>query len=318
MQENFHKKITLLSGGTGTPKLILGLRQIISDENLTIIGNTGDDEYFYGLLISPDIDTLIYLFADELDLDKFWGIKDESFVTLKQLTKMKEEIWFQLGDKDLALHLLRNELLKQGLELEEIIQEICKRFEIRATILPMSNGKIRTIMYIENDKQLSFQEYTVKMKEKILVKKVVYQGTDKAEASDLVIESILNADAIIIGPSNPITSILPILSIRNIKDALLKTKAKIIAISPLEEGKAFSGPAAKLLAELGYEASSFGIANLYKEFLDVIIISENDRNLIKRIENLGIKIICTNISLKNNLNRKKLSEIILKEIINSS
>ncbi|HUU78685.1 MAG TPA: 2-phospho-L-lactate transferase [candidate division Zixibacteria bacterium] len=317
MQENIQKKITLLSGGTGTPKLILGLRQIISDENLTIIGNTGDDEYFYGLLISPDIDTLIYLFANELDQDKFWGIKDESYVTLKQLIKMKEEIWFQLGDKDLALHLLRNELLKQGLEMDKIIQEICKRFEIKATILPMSNDKISTIMYTENDKQLSFQEYTVKMKEKISIKKVVYQGTDNAETSDVVIESILNADAIIIGPSNPITSILPILSVRNIKDALLKTKAKIIAISPLEEGKAFSGPAAKLLAELGYEASSFGIANLYKEFLNVIIISENDRNLIKRIENLGIKIICTNISLKNNYNRKKLSEIILKEIINS-
>lgn len=317
MQKNNQRKITLLSGGTGTPKLILGLRQIISDENLTIIGNTSDDEYFYGLLISPDIDTLIYLFANELDQDKFWGIKDESYLTLKQLTKMKEESWFQLGDKDLALHLLRNELIKQGLVIEKIIQEICERFEIKATILPMSNDKVRTIIYTENDKKLSFQEYTVKMKEKVNVRKVVYQGTDNAETSDLVVESILNADAIIIGPSNPITSINPILSIRKIKDALLKTKTKIIAISPLEEGKAFSGPAAKLLSELGFEASSFGIANLYKEFLDVMIIGENDKNLTKRIENLGIKVISTNISLKNNSDRTRLAEIILKEIINS-
>ncbi len=314
MTENPHRSITFLSGGTGTPKLLLGIREIVDDKLLTIIGNTGDDDDFYGLLISPDIDSLIYLFSNQLDLEKFWGVKDESFNTLQHLKKLKEETWFQLGDKDLALHLTRNRLLSTGYTLSEAVYEICSKLGITAKIIPMSDDPIKTVMMNEKNERLSFQEYTVKFREDIKVKEVVYDGSDKAKANRKAIQGIINSKAVILGPSNPITSIGPMLALPEIKEALSESKGKIIAVSPLETGKAFSGPAARLLKELGHEASPLGIAKIYKDFLDVMIISNSDFPLSKCIQDLGVEVICTNISLKTKSERMNLAKIILKEV----
>ncbi|NHJ39990.1 MAG: 2-phospho-L-lactate transferase, partial [Asgard group archaeon] len=172
--------LTFLSGGTGTPKLLLGFKEIISTERLIVIGNIGDDEEFYGLLVSPDIDTLIYLFSEQLDLEKFWGVKEEYFNNLNQLSQLGEETWFQLGDKDLALHLLRNKLLISGKSYTETSFEICKRLKIKAKILPFSNDKVRTKMITISNEYLTFQEYTVKYKEKAIIKSVIYEGSKKA------------------------------------------------------------------------------------------------------------------------------------------
>ena len=310
-------KVTLLSGGTGTPKLILGLREFIKDEYMTIIGNTGDDDEFYGLLISPDIDTLIYLFSNQLDLEKFWGVKNESFNTLNQLQNLNEETWFKLGDKDLGLHLLRNRLLFEGWTITDIVKEISKRLEINAKILPMSNDSVRTILQDHEGTKYSFQRYTVKSKERPIISEVDYDGADKASIKQEVKEAISHASTIIIGPSNPITSIGPMLAIKGLKDELKETSAKIIAISPIEEGSAFSGPAAKLLKQLNYIPNAYGIAILYKEFLDVMIISEKDKELQPEIEKLGIDVYCMNISLRTPLERKlfakKLLDLITKK-----
>lgn len=306
--------ITLLSGGTGTPKLLLGVRELLDDNLLTIIGNTGDDDTFFGLLVSPDIDSLIYLFSNQLDLEKFWGVEDETYNTLQQLGMMKEPTWFQLGDKDLALHLARNRLLSSGYTLTEAINEICTKLEITAKIVPMTDDPVKTTMVNEKNERLSFQEYTVKFREKILVKAVHYEGSEKAKATKEAIRAIKNANAIILGPSNPITSVGPMLALPEIKNALIKSKAKVIAVSPLDSGKAFSGPAARLLKELGYEATSLGIAKLYKEFLDVFVISTNDSELRESIQDLGIKAICSNISLKTKTEQINLARAILTEI----
>jgi LPPG:FO 2-phospho-L-lactate transferase len=212
------KKITFLSGGTGTPKLLLGFKEIIPEERISVIGNIGDDDEFYGLLVSPDIDTLLYLFSQQLDLDKFWGVKDEVFTNLKQLAHLGEEAWFQLGDKDLALHLLRNKLLISGKSYSEIIFEIGKRLNIKAIILPFSNDKVRTKMITTSNECLSFQEYTVKHKEKIAIKSVLYEGSKRARMLAEVEEALLNSSAIIIGPSNPITSIGPMLAVKQFNE----------------------------------------------------------------------------------------------------
>jgi len=313
MSKNAQKAITLLSGGTGTPKLLIGLREIIKDEMLTIIGNTGDDDDFFGLHISPDIDSLIYLFSNQLDLEKFWGVKDETFNTLQQLRKLKEETWFQLGDKDLALHLTRNRLLSAGYTLTEAVMEICSKLGIKAKILPMSNDLVKTVMVNEKNEKLSFQEYTVKFRENINVKEVHYEGSEKATANKSVIQAIIDSQVVIIGPSNPITSIGPMLALPELRKALVESQAKIIAVSPLKIGKAFSGPAARLLEELDFEASAIGIAKMYKDFLDVLIISESDSILTKNIQDLGVKVICTNISLKTKNEQMNLAKIILEE-----
>ncbi|NHJ84825.1 MAG: 2-phospho-L-lactate transferase [Asgard group archaeon] len=309
------RKITFLSGGTGTPKLLLGMRKLIPDENLHIIGNTGDDDYFFGLLISPDIDTLLYLFSEKLDLTKFWGVKKETFTLLTQLELLGEETWFKLGDKDLALHLLRNKLLQQGWTLNEAIHEISKRLKIRAKIYPMSNDFIQTKFIDMRENIYSFQEYTVKNRETIQIKEVIYEGSKNAKALPEAINAIMDTSLVIIGPSNPITSIGPMLAISGIKKALIETEAKIIAISPIISNRAFSGPAAKLLQQLGYEATPKAIAEMYQEFLDLMIISEADKHLINGIEKLGVKTLSTNISLKTNDERKKLANKILKEFV---
>ena len=308
----YSKKITFLSGGTGTPKLILGFRELIADKQITVIGNTGDDDEFYGLLVSPDVDTLIYLFSNILDQEKFWGLIDESFITLDFLSKLKEDIWFNIGDKDLAIHLLRNKLLANNFTLEQVISEICYRFGIKARILPMTNDKVRTKMFTLDNRKLSFQEYTVKLKEKVPIKKVEYDGSKNASTTTSVIEAISKADRLIIGPSNPITSINPILSITSIKEALKETDALKIAVSPLENNLAFSGPAAKLLEELGFEPSSLTIAKMYKDFLDILVIGNNDKEISNEIEALGIKTIVTNISLRTIEERKALANKILE------
>ena len=305
--------LTLLSGGTGTPKLLLGVRELLDDKLLTIIGNTGDDDVFYGLLVSPDIDSLIYLFSNQLDLKKFWGVEDETYETLQQLDMMKEPTWFRLGDKDLALHLTRSRLLSSGYTLTEAITEICAKLEITARIIPMTDESVKTIILNEKNERFSFQEYTVKFREKIPVKAIHYEGSQNAKATLEAINAIRNATAIILGPSNPITSVGPMLALPEIKNALIKSKAKVIAVSPLDSGKAFSGPAARLLKELGYEASSLGIAELYKEFLDVFVISSNDSKLRDSIQDLGIKVISTNISLKTKIEQINLAKIILEE-----
>ena len=306
------KKITFLSGGTGTPKLILGFREIISDEQITVIGNTGDDDEFYGLLVSPDVDTLIYLFSEVLDQEKFWGLIDETYFTLDFLSKIKEDIWFNIGDKDLAIHLLRNKLLVRNYTLEQAISEICNRFGIEAKILPMTNEKVRTKMFTIDNQKLSFQEYTVKLKEKVPIKEVEYEGSKKAKTTTSVIEAILNTDILIIGPSNPITSINPILSVAGIREALKETDALKIAISPLEKKQAFSGPAAKLLKELGFEPSSLTIAKMYRDFLDILVIGNEDKEIANKIKALGIKTIVTNISLRTIEERKEMAKKILE------
>ncbi len=309
-----NRKIVLLSGGTGTPKLILGLREFIYDESLTIIGNTGDDDEFYGLLVSPDIDTLIYLFAGTLDLGKFWGLENESFNVLNQLAKMKENTWFQLGDKDLGLHLLRNKLLNSGLNVTDIISEICDRLGIKSKIIPMSNDSVRTALYDSHGTKYSFQSYTVETKEKPVIIKVEYEGSEKATITPELRKTITNTSTIIIGPSNPITSIGPMLAIKELKDAMIKTRAIIIAVSPFKGETAFSGPAAKLMTKLKHEANAYGVAKMYKDFLDIIVISEEDKKLIPKIAKLGIRAICANISLKTPQERKDLAEKILNVI----
>ena len=312
MSINDSKKIVLLSGGTGTPKLILGLRNIIPDRNLTIIGNTGDDDQFYGLLVSPDVDTLLYLFSNMLDIQKFWGVKDETFNSLAQLEHMKEVNWFNLGDKDLALHLLRNKLMISGMTLTETIAEICRRLNIEAEILPMSNDQIRTVMIDKEGTRYSFQVYTVKLKEKPEIVEVEYVGAKDTTITAEVENALNSTSTIIIGPSNPITSIGPMLAISKLRETLMSSKATIIAVSPFEGNEAFSGPAARLMTTLNFEASSYGLAELYRDFLDIIIISDKDKELIPKIKELDIEPICMDISLRTPQERKKFGEKLIK------
>ena len=305
--------ITFLSGGTGTPKLIQGFRGIVHDKDLTVIANTGDDIWIHSLYISPDIDTILYLFSGLLDENKYWGIKNDTFNTLAFLKEMNIDTWFNLGDRDIGLHLQRTKRIKEGLKLSKITQELCSKLSIEATILPCSDNHIETRIITENSEDIHFQEFWVKHKGKVCIKDVYVKGSEEAEVPSSVLESIENSDLIIIGPSNPITSIGPILSISKIRSCLVKNKEKCIAISPIIGDKPISGPTGKLMSALGKETTPVGVARIYKEMCDTFVVHETDEIAGKKIEEeFGMKVLRANIIFKKTQDAERLASLILE------
>lgn len=305
--------ITCLAGGVGAAKLIRGLVEVFNPEEITIIVNTADDIEMYGLYISPDVDIIMYTLANIVDKDKGWGIEKDTFNCLEMINKYGFETWFKLGDRDLATHIIRTFLMKKGLTLCEITKRLCKSLGVKAKIIPMTNDHVETRI-VTNVGDLHFQEYLVKRKMKDEVLKVYFKGIEKATPSPGVIESIMKAKAVIICPSNPIVSIGPILSLCGVKDALINTRAKTLAVSPIVGGKVLKGPADKLMKALGIEVSAYGVAKLYKDFLDLMIIDNIDSSLKERIEKLGIKVYVTNTIMKTLEDKVKLAKFI-KEVL---
>ncbi len=299
--------ITTLAGGVGAARFLQGLVHVVPPEEIVTIVNTGDDIEFYGLHISPDVDIVTYTLAGIVDEEKGWGIRGDTFNCLDMLRKYGYETWFMLGDKDLATHIHRTLLLKSGLKLSEVTEKIRKALGVKVKIIPMTNDKVQTKI-VTNVGEMHFQEYLVKRKAQDPVLDVKFEGIERAEPAPGVIEAILNADGIIICPSNPIVSIGPILSIKGVKEALKKTKAKIVAISPIVGGAPIKGPADKLMRGLGIEVSALGVAKIYKNLLDMLIIDNIDRDLKPKIEEIGVKVHVTNTIMKTIENKIKLAK----------
>ena len=282
-----------LAGGVGAARLLKGLVTLISPEDLVIVGNTGDDIELYGLHISPDLDIVMYNLAGIVDEAKGWGVSGDSFNCLDMLGKLGFETWFKLGDRDVAVHIIRTKLLKDGMTLSEATTKLCRMLGLKAKLLPMTNDFVRT--KIASDQlTLDFQEYFVKRGTKNEVTGVLFEGAEKARPAPGIIEAVKEAERVVICPSNPILSISPILSIPMIKDALKKTKAYMIGVSPIVGGKAIKGPADRIMASMGFEVSAFGVAKFYEDFLDHFVIDKVDENQKKRIEGLGVKVTVTN------------------------
>jgi LPPG:FO 2-phospho-L-lactate transferase len=306
-------KIVVLAGGVGAARFLEGLVQVINPTDLTVIVNTADDEDFYGLRVCPDIDTIIYTLSENHNERQGWGLKDETFAVSKQLEKFGNEDWFTLGDKDLATHMYRTSLLKQGKTLSEITENIAQYFSIPFKLFPMTDDVVKTIIKTPTG-SLPFQEYFVKRRWKDKVLSVNFSGVKKAKPSPRVVKAIDKADAIIIAPSNPLVSIGPILAVPEIKRHIKKSKAKIIAISPLIGGKAIKGPADKMLRDLKLEASSFGVAKFYKDFLDILVIDNKDKVQKDEIEKLGISVVVTDTFMKDLVVKKLLAQTVIKNL----
>ena len=303
--------ITTLAGGVGAARFLQGLVHVVPPEEIVTIVNTGDDIEFYGLHISPDVDIVTYTLAGIVDEEKGWGIRGDTFNCLDMLRKYGYETWFMLGDKDLATHIHRTLLLKSGLKLSEVTEKIRKALGVKVKIIPMTDDRVQTKI-VTNVGEMHFQEYLVKRKTQDPVLGVKFEGIERAEPAPGVIEAILNANGIIICPSNPIVSIGPILSIKGVREALKKTKAKTVAISPIVGGAPIKGPADKLMRGLGIEVSALGVAKIYKDFLDTLIIDNVDRDLKPRIEEIGVKVHVTNTIMKTLQNKMKLAKETLK------
>jgi LPPG:FO 2-phospho-L-lactate transferase len=303
--------ITALAGGVGAARFLTGLTQLVKKKDLSVVVNTGDDIEMFGLHISPDIDILAYTLAGIVDDDKGWGIKGDTFQCLDMLKRLGLPTWFALGDKDFATHVFRTELLKKGFTLSEVTDKICRALGVRVKILPMTNDRFETRIKTE-DGSIHFEEYFVKRASKDKVLGVEFIGVTDAKPSPQAIDSIMNAERVIVCPSNPIVSIGTILSVKGIRNALQNTNAKVIGISPVVAGAPVKGPADKLLRGLGLEVSAFSVAKLYSDFLDTFIIDSADEAERNPIESLGIQVKVTSTIMKSFDDKVRLAKVVLE------
>jgi LPPG:FO 2-phospho-L-lactate transferase len=279
-------KITALAGGTGAAKLLRGLGRALDPRDLTVVVNTGDDAEIWGLHVSPDLDTVCYTLAGVIDERKGWGLTDETFHALDQIARFGEPVWFNLGDRDLATHLHRTRLLREGRTLTEVTRAIAQALHVTATVLPMSDQAVRTRI-LGPDGWLAFQEYFVREKAQVEVRAVNYAGAPAARPAPGVLDALRTADAVLVCPSNPITSIGPILAVPGLVEGLQATEAAVVAVSPIVGGDAVSGPAGRLMAAAGLPVSATGVARAYGGWLDVLVFDERDRGLAPEIQAAG-------------------------------
>lgn len=302
--------IVVLTGGTGGAKLIEGLAAEIDPAELTIVCNTGDDAIFHGLYVAPDVDTIIYTLAGLSDTEKGWGIRGDTFMTLAQLRRLGADAWFNLGDKDLATHITRTKLLNDGLKLSEVVDRLRRQLGVKSKILPMSDDRVETRLQTPQG-EISFQEFFVKERWAREVTSVRFVGAEVAKPAPGVLEMIQSAEAIVICPSNPITSIDPILSVPGIRDALEQARAPVVGVSPIIGSAAISGPAHKLMIASGFEASAVGVAECYKEILDTLLIADEDRASVPIVEALGVAPLCTDIRMSSVADKRRLAREVL-------
>ena len=299
--------ITVLSGGTGTPKLLQGIKEVVNPEDLSIIVNTLENDYFSGVYVSADIDTVLYTMADMINDELWYGVKNDTFITNERLAELSSPELLKIGDIDRATKIQKT-LLMQNHSLEESVDIQAKHMGIVSKIIPMSNED-SDIKIVTDIGEMEFHEFLIKHQCQPEVKDVIFSKVSPAEC---VIDTIKNSDAVIIGPSNPITSILPILSINGVRQALKSTC--VIAVSPIIGNDSVSGPASKFMKALGIEVSSQGVAELYKDFLDAIVIDEKDKNLKDNIGEIINKVIITNTIMDSSDVKINLAKEILEGI----
>ena len=251
-------KVTALAGGVGGAKLMIGLDRSVPHEDLTAIINTGDDAVMYGVHVSPDVDIVTYWLAGMADVDRGWGLKDDTFSLVDALRKLGQDAWFLLGDRDFATCLLRTMRMKNGASLTEATDEIRKRLKVKARLLPMSDDPVRTSFVTMDGRALEFQEYFVKERHEPTIAEVTFNGIEDATPGPAVLDAIASADLVVVCPSNPVVSIGPIVGIPGLRDALRK-HPKVIAVSPIVRGAALKGPADRLLETVGVEVSAAGV-----------------------------------------------------------
>jgi LPPG:FO 2-phospho-L-lactate transferase len=302
--------ITVLTGGTGGAKFVDGLRQIVRPEDLTIIVNTGDDLLWWGLYVSPDLDSITYMLAGRLSQERGWGVKGDTFYCLQTMGQLGQPTWFQSGDRDIATHILRSKLLADGKTLSQVTAEIAGQLGVKARILPMSDSRVETRIGTPIG-ELSFEEYFVERWYQDPVESVRFAGASDAEPAPGVIQAIRSADSVLLAPSNPVTSIAPILAVPGIREALRESRARIVAVSPIVRGAAVSGPAGILMEALGYAVSIAGVTEFYKDFLDVLVVDSRDHEAAEELRKLGMSVHCAPTIMRTPADRISLAESVL-------
>jgi LPPG:FO 2-phospho-L-lactate transferase len=304
--------VTALAGGTGAAKLLRGLLACGAGD-LTVVVNTGDDTDVWGLHVSPDLDTITYALAGRLDVARGWGRADESFHCLESMAAFDGPTWFALGDRDLATHLVRTQALSAGRPLSGVTGDIARRLGTGVRVIPMSDDPVRTGIRTPAG-WLTFQEYFVREKARVEVLDVAYEGAPQAHPAPGVVDAIQNADAVVVCPSNPVTSIGPILAVPGVAAALAATRATVVAVSPIIGGAAVSGPAGQLMTVRGLPVSPLGVARAYAPWLDVLLIDRGDAGFAADLDKAGVRPVLADILMTDRASEAALAREVLDAV----
>jgi LPPG:FO 2-phospho-L-lactate transferase len=289
-------RVTALAGGTGAAKLLRGLVACLGPADLTVIGNTGDDTEVWGLHVSPDLDTVSYALAGLLDVGRGWGRADETFRCREAMAALGGPTWFGLGDRDLSTHLVRTASLRAGTPLSVVTARLAARLGVAARILPMSDQPVRTFVRT-TEARLSFQEYFVRDRARGEVVAVDYEGAAAARPAPGVVEAIADAEVVVVCPSNPVTSVGPILAVPGIADALTAARAAVVGVSPIVGGAPVSGPAGRLMRARGLEVSPLGVAAAYAPWLRALLIDARDGEAAPALARSGVRAVVADVMM---------------------
>jgi LPPG:FO 2-phospho-L-lactate transferase len=302
-------KVTAIAGGVGGAKLLLGLQEVVG-EKLTAIVNTGDDATIYGVKVCPDVDIVTYWLAGTADMERGWGIRGDTFNVVEGLSRLGYETWFGLGDRDFATCLHRTRLMSEGRTLAEVIDATRRALGVRATILPMSNDAVPTKIITADGRELEFQEYFVRERQEPQVAEVAFEGAALARPAPGVLESIAEADVVVVCPSNPIVSVAPILALDGVRDALLQHR-HVIAVSPIVRGAPLKGPADRLLAAMGAKVSASGVAELYAGFCDLFVVDASDADETEKVRASGLDSVALDTIMVDKAASERLARALL-------
>ena len=298
-----------LAGGVGGAKLALGLSKVLPPSHLTIVVNTGDDEVFHGLHVSPDVDTVMYTLAGLSNPETGWGITGETFQALGRLKEYGADAWFNLGDKDLATHIRRTALLRQGCSLSEVTRSLRSALGVEHPIVPMSDDPVRTMLSTDLG-ELPMQTWFVKHRCEPAVSEIRFAGAENAQPAPEFECALSQSDALVFCPSNPFVSVAPILAVPGVRDAIEGFNGLRLAVSPIVGGQAIKGPAAKMMGELGIESSCVGVAMQYRGLCDVFVLDDIDGDRAEDIEALGMRAAVTNTMMMTDADKVRLAEYI--------
>jgi LPPG:FO 2-phospho-L-lactate transferase len=309
-------RVVALAGGTGGAKLAAGLQTVLPHGDLTVVVNTGDDTERHGLLVMPDHDAVLYMLAGRFDYERGWGVIDESWTVMDALAAYGEDAWFRLGDRDFATHIARHARLTGGARLTTAVRGLQSATSVPSAILPMTDAPVRTQIRIDEG-WIDFQEYFVHRHQVPEVHEVRYAGIEAARPTGDVLEALASADVVVIGPSNPIVSVGPILAVPGMRDALAEVRARgvsIVAVSPIIAGKALKGPADRMLASLGLESTALGVARGYADLLDVFVLDAVDAALVPSIEALGLRAVTADTVMADEDGRARVARSVLEAV----
>lgn len=307
--------LVALAGGVGAARFLRGLVHATPPSNIVVVVNTGDDEIFHGLHVSPDLDSVTYTLAGVSNPETGWGLANETFRTIGALDRFGAPTWFRLGDTDLATHLYRTERLRAGATLSEVTAEITSAFGIKVRLIPMSDDRVSTMIHVAGDSTpMSMQEWFVLHQTEPPVAAVSFKDAERARPAPGVLEAIETADAVVVCPSNPVISIGPILALPGIRDALVARRDRVIGISPIIAGAPVKGPADKLMGPLGIEVSCVGVARAYADFCSTLVIDTADADLAPAVETEGMHSVVAPTLMTDLAASKSLARVVLGEV----